>query len=82
MNSHISVSKFILKAELQRQNKLISSDRPLKNLQIQTKIIKIGQAVLEILHFQDEDLDNFTRKKDKKNPENVVFRGFAQTEEQ
>ena len=31
-----------LKGELQRQNKLISSERPFKILQNETKIIKIG----------------------------------------
>ena len=43
----------ILKGELQRQNKLISSKRPFKILQNETKIIKIGQAVLEIFNFKD-----------------------------
>ena len=42
-----------IKGELQRQNKLISSERPFKILQIETKIIKIGQAVLEIFNFKD-----------------------------
>ena len=42
-----------LKGELQRQNKLISSERPFKILQNETKIIKIGHAVLEILNFKD-----------------------------
>ena len=61
-----------IKGELQRQNKLISSERPFKMLQNETKIIKIGQAVLEIFNIKDWDLDNFTRKNDIK-PENVVF---------
>ena len=61
-----------VKGELQRQNKLISSERPFKILQNETKIIKIGQAVLEIFNFKDPDLDNFTRKNDRKT-ENVVF---------
>ena len=61
-----------LKGELQRQNKLISFERPFKILQNETKIIKIGQAVLEIIYFKDRDLDNFTRKNDRKT-ENVVF---------
>ena len=43
-------------------NKLISSERLSKILQKETKIIKIGQAVLEIFNFEDRDLDNFTRK--------------------
>ena len=42
-----------LKGELQRQNKLISSERPFKILQNETKIIKIGRAVLEIFNFKD-----------------------------
>ena len=43
----------ILKGELQRQNKLISSQRPFKILQNETTVIKIGQAVLEIFSFKD-----------------------------
>ena len=61
-----------IKGELQRQNKLISSERLFKILQNETKIIKIGQAVLEIFNFKDRDLDNFTSKNDRKT-ENVVF---------
>ena len=41
------------KGELQRQNKLILSERPFKILQNETKIIKIGHAVLEIFNFKD-----------------------------
>ena len=62
----------MLKGELQRQNKLISSARPFKILQNETKIIKIGQAVLKIFNFKDRDLDNFMRRNDRKT-ENVVF---------
>ena len=40
------------KGELQCQNKLIPSERPFKILQNETKIIKTGQAVLEIFKFQ------------------------------
>ena len=61
-----------LKVELQRQNKLISSRSPFKILQNETKIIKIGWAVLEIFNFKDWDLGNLTRKNDRKT-ENVVF---------
>ena len=61
-----------LKEELQRQNKLISSERSFKILQNETKIIKIDQAVLEIFNFKDWDLDNFKRKNDRKT-KNVVF---------
>ena len=71
-----------LKGELQRQNKLISFERPFKILQNETKIIKIGQAVLEIFYFKDRDLDNFTRENDRKNRQCCFFRDFAQTEEQ
>ena len=62
----------MLKGELQRQNKLISSRRPFKILQNETKIIKIGWAVLEIFNFKDWDLGNLTRKNDRKT-ENAVF---------
>ena len=47
------LSSFMLKGELQRQNKLISSERPFTIQQNETKIIKIGQAVLEIFKFKD-----------------------------
>ena len=59
----------LFKGELQRQSKLISSFKILQN---ETKIIKIGQVVLEIFNFKDWDLNNFTRKNDRK-PENIVF---------
>ena len=54
-----------LKGELQRPNKLISLERPFKILQNETKIIKIGQAVLEIFNVKDRNLDNFREKNDK-----------------
>ena len=57
---------------MQRQNEFISSERPSKILQKETKIIKIGQAILEIFYFKDRDLDNSARKNDRKN-ENVIF---------
>ena len=56
-----------LKRELQRQNKLISSERPFEIMQNETKIVKIRQAVLEIFNFKDLDLDSFPRKKRLKN---------------
>ena len=62
----------VIKGQLQRQNKLILSEMPFKILQNETKIIKIGPAVLEIFHFKDQDLDNFTRKNDGKT-ENVFL---------
>ena len=52
-----------IKRERQRQSKLISFERPSKILQNDTKIIKIGQAVLEIFNFKDRDLDTFYEKK-------------------
>ena len=65
------------KGELQSRNKLISSEKPFKILQNETKIVKIRQAVLEIFNFKYQDLDTFPRKNDRKT-ENVVFcRGFA-----
>ena len=66
---------------MQRQNKLISSEKPFKILQKETKIIKMGQAVLEIFNFKDRDLDNLTRKTTEK-PKMLFFRGFAQIEKQ
>ena len=60
------------KGELQRQNKLISSERPFKILQNETKIIKIGHAVLKIFSFKDWDLGDFTRKKTEK-PKMLFF---------
>ena len=68
--------RIVFKGELQRQNKLILSERPSKILQNETKIIKISQAVLEIFTFKDWDLDNFTIKDDRKT-ENVVFWKFC-----
>ena len=69
-----AISKFLVhfKGELQRQNKLISSERPFKILQNETKIIKIGHAVLEIFNFKDWNLGDFTRKNDKK-PKMLLF---------
>ena len=61
-----------IKGELQCQNKLISCERPSKILQNETKTIKIDQAVLQIFDCKDQNLDNFTRKNDRKT-ENVVF---------
>ena len=51
----------LLKGELQRPNRLISSERPFKILQNETKIIKIHQGVLEIFNFTDGDSDSFPR---------------------
>ena len=53
MHNDYAVCPEKVKGELQRQNKLISSERPSKILQNETKIIKIGQAVLEIFNFKD-----------------------------
>ena len=59
-----SVSGHAIKGELQCQNKLISSKRPFRILQNETKIVKIPQPVLEIFNFKDLDLDSFPRKID------------------
>ena len=72
LKNSIEYSFVFFKGELQRQNKLISFERPFKILQNETKFIKIGQAVLEILNFKDRDLDTSARKNDRKT-ENVVF---------
>ena len=53
LDRHSISNTNILKGELQRQDKLISSERQFKILQNETKIIKIGQAVLEIFNFKD-----------------------------
>ena len=53
MTIAFNVKTVYVKGELQRQNKLISSERPFKILQIETKIIKIGKAVLELFNFKD-----------------------------
>ena len=63
---------------MQCQNKFISSERPFKILQKETKIIKISQAILEIFYFKDRDLD----KKMTEKPKMLFFRGFAQIEKQ
>ena len=62
----------IVKGELQCQNKLISSERPFKILQNETKIIKICQAVLYMFNLKDRDLDNFTRKRTIEKPK-ILF---------
>ena len=54
--------KFYLKWELQCQNKLISSEQSVQILQNEIKIIKIGQAILEMFNFKDRDLDKFARR--------------------
>ena len=51
-----------VEGELQRWNKLISSERPSKILQNETKTIKVRQAVLEIFNFRYQDLDSFPSK--------------------
>ena len=72
INDDMVQMTYNFKGELQRQNKLISSERPFKILQNETKIIKIGHAVLEIFNFKDRNLGDFTSKNDRKT-ENVVF---------
>ena len=63
---------YFFKGELQRQNKLISSERSFTILQNETKIIKIGQAVLEIFNFKDRDLDSL-REKTTEKPKMLFF---------
>ena len=53
LHKHYTGFAIEFKGELQRQNKLISSERPFKILQNETKVIKIGQAVLEIFNCKD-----------------------------
>ena len=60
----VGTSDCLFKGELQRQNELISSKRPFKILQNETKIVKIRQLVFEIFNFKDPDLDSFPRKND------------------
>ena len=55
----------ILIGELQRRNKLISSERPFEILQNETKIVKIRQVVLEIFNCKDLDCDSFPRRNDR-----------------
>ena len=64
------------KGELQGQNKLISSKRPLKIPQNETKIVKIRRAVLEIFNFKDLDLDSF-REKTTEKTKMFVFQRFS-----
>ena len=71
----------MLKGELQRRNKLISTESPFKILQNETKIIEICQAVLEIFNFKVQDLDKFPRINDRK-LKMLFFIGFVQTEKQ
>ena len=61
----------MFKGELQRQIKLISSERLFKILENETKIIKIHQVFLEICNIKDQDLDSFPRKMAEKS--DVVF---------
>ena len=47
-------TEFLLKGELQRENKLISDERACKMLENDMYIAGIGQAVLELLSFKVE----------------------------
>ena len=67
----------LVKGASQRQNKLISSERPFEILQNE---IKIYQAVLEIFNFKDLDLDSFPRKNNWK--PKIFCRSFAKTKKQ
>ena len=72
---------FRVKGELQRRNKLISSERLFKILQNETKMIKVRQVGLKIFNFKDREWNSFPKKSDRK-PKMLFFRGFAQTERQ
>ena len=73
--------QYSFKKELHGRNKLISSKRPFKILQNETKIVKIQKAVLEIFNFKIEIWTVF-REKTTEKPKMVFFRGFAKTEKQ
>ena len=70
--------RYFLKGELQCQNKLISSERPFKILQNETKIIKIGQTVLEIFDFKDSRFGQFYDKKRTEKRKMLSFLEFLQ----
>ena len=57
---------------MQQQNKLISSERPFKILQKETKIIKIGQAVIEIFSLKIE-IWTILREKTTEKPKILFF---------
>ena len=54
-NQLVLALQFSFKGEMQRQNMLISSERPFKILQNETKIIKICQVILKIFNVKDRD---------------------------
>ena len=55
----------------------------LKSCKMRQKSLKsMHQTALEIFKFIDRDLDNFTRKNDRKTENVGVFNIFAQIEEQ
>ena len=51
MKTFKTIKGFFVKGELQRRNKLISFERQFKILQNEVKIIKIGEAILEIFNL-------------------------------
>ena len=63
----------VFKGELQFQNKLILSERLFRILQNETKIIKIGQAVLEIFNCLKNEIWAILQEKNDRKTENVVF---------
>ena len=71
-----------IKGELQCQNRLISSESPFKILQNETKVIKIGQAVLEMINFIKDWIWTILREKTTQKPKMLFFRSFAKFEEQ
>ena len=66
----------VIKGELQRQNKLISLERPFKILQDETKIIKIGQAVSRDIQLKRSRFGQFYETKRQKNLKCCFFGGF------
>ena len=82
--SKILFKRFLrmFKGELQCQNKLISSERPFKILQDETKIIKIGHAIFEIFNFIKIEIWTILREKTTEKPKVLFFGSFAKTEEQ
>ena len=69
----LNSTRHLFKGELQCQNMLISFESPSKILQIETKIIKIRPAVLQIFNFKDQDLDSFPIKKTTEKQKNLFL---------
>ena len=76
-----AVSILDFKGELQRQNKLISFERPFKILQNDTKIIKMATPFSKYLTLKIK-IWTILREKTTEKPKMLFFRGFAQAKEQ